>query len=352
MRVFITGSIAGHKPGVGQAPAEVDDTLFKAGHDIGYEAAKAGYDILLRNVGSPNVIDGYILDGVREYCHRDPARRASVELHLPEHFPLNVDPVYPGIQIMTFRYPSHGVPSRDDYYATYYLRFLASTIGVVDRCDTAVTVGDGETVTMVGSLAALGKARVLAIASFGGSSRDVFEQNRALYASRWRENSAYSVLTEKWSGDSARRVIELIDELASHTDPPHTYFISYAHEDAAVADHLELLLRRRNRHVLRDETGFLIGDRFPDSIGAMIIQCNTFLVVGSAHYTQSDWCKLELAYASEKKAAREIIYVDVDRSDPPIQVSGRLRILAVSRENRLVAVERLISEETGRRRIA
>ena len=347
MKIFMNGSLIGHKPGTGQKPKEKDLPLFKAAEDIGYEAALTGHDILVRNIGSCNVIDHYVLQGVTKFCSEHSTKKTNIELHLPEFFHLKKVPHHSSINIRIFRHPGYGGPSTKDYHGTYF-EFLSSTVRAVDRCDTAITMGDGESVRMVGNLASSGKVPVVAIASFGGSSKEVFEQNRNVYSSRFEDSSAYSVLVDEWSKNSAKKIIHLAEKLIASTSNSknHTYFMSYSHKDVIIADQIELLLRRKNRRILRDETILQVGEQIPDRIAALIKECDTFLAIGSKNYNSSEWCKRELTFAVDKIKPNRIAYLDTDESGFPIQVSDKLGIKASSRETRYSAIEKLIFEET------
>jgi hypothetical protein len=349
MKIFMTGSIIGHKPGTDQMPKEQDAPLFKAAEDIGYEAALTGHDILVRNVESCNVIDQYVLQGVTNFCTEHSTKNPTVELHLPEFFQLNKVHHYSNINIKIFRHPGHSGSSTHDYHRDYF-EFLSLTVRAVERCDIAVTMGDGESVRIVGSLAASGKVPVVAIATFGGSSKEVFEQNRNVYSSRFEDSHTYSVLIDRWDQYSAKKVINIADMLnaSANNGKNHKYFISYSHKDAIIADQVELLLRRKNRRVLRDEVILQVGEQFPDMIAALIGECDTFLAIGSKNYIASEWCKRELTFAVDKIKPNRIVYLDTDGSGFPIQVSDKLGILASSRDTRHSAIERIISEEKCR----
>jgi len=347
MKVFLTGSIAGHRPGTGQVPQDADQPLLHAASEIGYEAARAGHDVLVRNVGTQNTVDRYVLQGVARYCEEGTGNKARVEFHLPEFFSVNISSLNPRVEIIAFRYPKHGGPSSTEYHGTYF-DFLAATVRAVERCDIAITLGDGESVRMVGSLSASGGTRVLAIATFGGSSSEVYSQNRSVYAISFSDPSIYSVLTDTWEEDAARRIVTLAERMVRRFTPmnkAHSYFISYSSADAIIADQIELMFRRNNRRVLRDETFLRVGQTLPDSIAAMVSQCDTFVAIGSSNYSHSDWCKNELALAAERFRPKRIVFLDTDGTSPPPQLASKLRIRASSRDEMMFAVARLIAEE-------
>lgn len=85
--------------------------------------------------------------------------------------------------------------------------------------------------------------------------------------------------------------------LPHKTSEGEIYFLSYAHEDMAVADHLEVLLRRDGRLVLRDETFMESGCLVNSKIENQIRCSDTFISIYSENYAKSDFCLGELARA-------------------------------------------------------
>lgn len=347
MRLFVTGSIAGHRPGTGQRPRTEDKPLLQAATELGYEAARAGHVILLRNVTSRNAVDRYVLQGATKWCEQEYWNKATVESHLPDFFSLQADPTPRGLTITAVRYPRHGGSAAGD--KALYFDWLVATVRAVDSCDVAITLGDGESVRMVGSLSASGSAPVLAIAAFGGSSRDVFAQHRSIYAMKELPGQpVISALSDRWQTGSAELVVAFAERLCRRRPTEsrtRSYFISYSSNDAEIADHIELLLRRNDRRVLRDETFLRAGDRLPDAVAAMISQCGTFVVINSCSYARSDWCQNELALALDTIKPARVVCLITDDSSLPIRLANSLGIRASSRSERRFAVERLIDEE-------
>ena len=137
MRILISGSIAGHLPGTGQSPQESDAELLGAAEEIGYEAATRGHELLLRDIGSKNIVDGYCLKGADRFCMQDPESTAKVELHLPEFWELGADLSLFKVQTTVFRHPTHGGPAIRQY-PKKYLEFLLALYAYYKQA----TVGD------------------------------------------------------------------------------------------------------------------------------------------------------------------------------------------------------------------
>jgi hypothetical protein len=103
----------------------------------------------------------------------------------------------------------------------------------------------------------------------------------------------------------------------------NSYFISYAHEQANIADHFEALLRRRHCVVLRDESRMMPGMSLSRAVANEIAAANTVLLLHSKDFRESDWCRAEAVHAlrlkAEKGIPRRVIIVDLDGCsiDPP-----------------------------------
>lgn len=115
--------------------------------------------------------------------------------------------------------------------------------------------------------------------------------------------------------------LKMLDSLQEFAKvPPHTYFISYAHENSDVADHVEVTLRRKTRNVKRDAHDVRAGDVITERIMRKISESDTFIGLWGEHYAESKYCMGELRYASEKKLNNRlpyrIILLKLDDCDP------------------------------------
>ena len=130
---------------------------------------------------------------------------------------------------------------------------------------------------------------------------------------------------------------------------PHTYFLSYSWKSSSEADHLELVLSRQQRTVLRDETNIEAGGRVSTSVESMIQQADTFVALWNEHYAHSDWCPNELEYARTRQARGEkpsrIVLITLDQTEVPIRFIDSLRLNGQDRGQRELAIQRLIKEE-------
>jgi hypothetical protein len=131
------------------------------------------------------------------------------------------------------------------------------------------------------------------------------------------------------------------------------YFISYAHADIAIADHVETLLYRSNRRVIRDELNLTIGASFEEILPVLIESSGTFIAVFSESYARSEYCMGELRAAIENSSQFEVPRIAVLltsqspelRRNIPLRLRSRLTASGDSREAREQTVAKLVREE-------
>jgi DNA-binding NtrC family response regulator len=135
---------------------------------------------------------------------------------------------------------------------------------------------------------------------------------------------------------------------AVQTQKQHSYFLSYAPEDSEVADDAELLIRRENRNVFRDEKNVTEGN-ISDKIRDKIARSDTFIVVWSQNYPNSGWRmnELEYAYYCKKNNQRlsRIIFLKLDETDIPDQRSISSVILFKDRVSKKLEITKIVEGE-------
>ncbi len=80
-------------------------------------------------------------------------------------------------------------------------------------------------------------------------------------------------------------------------DKKAVVFLSYSHQDKAVAGFIEKVLTNRGIKPWRDKDKLLPGDRLPKEIEHAILHADAFLPLLSNEYLASKWCEKELEYA-------------------------------------------------------
>ena len=118
--------------------------------------------------------------------------------------------------------------------------------------------------------------------------------------------------------------------------PKPRVFISYAREDAAVAEWLFEELSKMGFTVYLDTRGTLAGERFLAVIVDHLRRCDAVLALVSEHSSSSEWCQVELYYAHALHRAMVPIRIG---SEKPFQRPAPLDLL--QREVQHVALEKV-----------
>jgi len=131
----------------------------------------------------------------------------------------------------------------------------------------------------------------------------------------------------------------------------HTYFLSSTPENIMATDHIEVLLRRAGREVLRVENGTEGAGEGEHAYKHMIESSQTFVAVWSQHYTLNNACMQELGYAyslfSKGAPPLRIALIALDE----IEVSAPYAEISYyhggTREEREFVIRQFTKEEMG-----
>lgn len=138
-------------------------------------------------------------------------------------------------------------------------------------------------------------------------------------------------------------------EIQTKGDKMYKYFLSYSRSNAAEADHLESLLHRQARTVLRDEVHFEAGRDLNEAAAERIRSANTFVALWSKEYKRSSWCLGELSYfrdlADRSTVALRLVLVELDDEDILPRFANVLRLPGGDRVRRELAVAKMVAEE-------
>ncbi len=145
---------------------------------------------------------------------------------------------------------------------------------------------------------------------------------------------------------------EQFGELWAEASRPRTrtVFLSYAHADMAVADHVEAVLRRHDVLVFRDTAHLHSGaPELRALLMHQVARAGVLLILWSAEWEGSLWCRAELAEALRlppgQGPAVEVLRVGPSRNDAPeLSLRGRLFREGQSRAERELAVKLLVQE--------
>lgn len=341
MRLLFIGSIPGHKPGTGQLPKLEHQPLFKAAEELGYAGAVREHIILVCGE-SRNTIDYYIAQGVKKFCEEHPEKEVFLEIHHPQdakalylNLPIN-------LKISRFSYHM-------DESSTH--KWIVTHVRALDSTDVLITLGGGKSTRIVGNIFADRLAPVVAIACFGGTSVGLNERLRFVYRNKLGPSTGLDFLTGSWSSNSAEEIIGVAESLGKSrpSEKPYSYFISYDWNDSAIADHVETLLRRQGRNVLRDEQNVESGGKLSKTIQTMIDEADTFIALWGNTYSSSTWCPDELEYARNRQAKgnkpKRIVLLTLDDTVPPIRFTDSLHSPAKERKQRELAIMKMLNQE-------
>lgn len=335
MRVLVLGSI----PGAGDPATEEQlaphQGLIQAGRQIGAALATAGHRILIGS-DNPRSIDLYVAEGI------DNAGSApgGIELHYPATTRTPFSGHFEGLSVARYAYHNDVLPPHS---------WTVAHVGALEQAELVVTLGGGFRTRVAANIALEFGRPVLPIATFGGTSAEVFQRAQYRIGTPPDPARARTVLVTDWTEESAAALVALVDEVSAPNESgPHTYFLSYAWDDVSAADHVEMLLRRAGRVVVRDESGFNAGGDLADAVVAGLGGCHTFIGLWSENYATSSWCPNELEFAiDELKACRlvRVVLVTLDETSPRLRAYKSLRLDGSTREGRDLAVRRLVEQE-------
>lgn len=201
--------------------------------------------------------------------------------------------------------------------------WLLAQLSAMDRSHAIVAIGGKLTGTasLLLPLAEEKRKYILPLTFLGGAAEQSFFRQQ--YALEDRLGKGIAILNE--SGH-IKEVNSLLSDLASPHDAgekegPRRFFVSYPRSRPQEADFIEMILRRRNQIVFRDENNFGVGQPLPVEIDQHLYQADVFLAIWCKEYACSPWCFDELDIALKRhKEGRLILWlicIDDTRIVPP-----------------------------------
>ena len=346
MRIVFMGAIPTYGWDEERELSEQEAPFARAAHDLGYEAAARGHTVMLGDDHRASA-DAGVMEGIKAYVAEDPTRRAEVVVNRTE----GSRPIFTDVpDQVTVRQRFH--PELELEHGGSWS--LIPNLAALDGADVAVMVGGRTTTRLMGNIAA-DRGEVVAIPSFGGAAFELYGRMRYAYRAKVSEDHpGLAALSAIWSDTSAASILDLAEVLggASTTPAPHSYFMSYTWTTSEVADHVEALLLRNGRRVLRDESMFGAGEDLSGSGKSMSNQADPYSALYNEAFRTSSWCPGELAYATERKRRgekpRRVVCLAVDTYDPqdlPIPEQSNLWKPGKERFERDLAIRQLLEQE-------
>jgi hypothetical protein len=341
MKIFLTGSIPTYLHGEERDLSSQEVPFTTACMDIGYELSSRGHTIVLCDDHAATV-DHLVMQGMLKYAVENPDTKVQLQLHRTE-----------GSKIPYTDLPKNVVIVRRFHEGTEDKGgSLIPNLAALEASDVLIIIGGKLTAKLMGNISADREKGVLAIPAFGGSATELYERLKYLYKSALKGHfDDLSILQSAWTDASAKKIIDIAELLArkSTAAEPNSYFISYTWGESETADHIEVLLRRQERIVNRDENIFRAGTDLSDVVKSLINESDTFIGIWSAKYKQSTWCPSELEYAINRQSRGEkptrVVMIMTDETEPPIRCVGKLRLPGEDRSKRELSIRKLIEEE-------
>lgn len=340
MKVMLLGSIPGHVGGINQPATVLHEPMFKACAQLGAAVAARG-DVPIVGSDSPNTADYYFMRGFLGHARTHSTQpRLAVEVHRPDDGKIPYAADEDAVDVTRHFHPQ-GTESSDKWFMAHVL--------ALDAANAVVTIGGGNSTRIAGKIAAGRGVPVLAVRTFGGTSRELYDHLSTLYHHQYGLRAAMDSSLENWRDSSAETVVNLLHKMA---DPAartaHAYFISYSRKDLWAADHVETLLRRANRVVNRDEASINLGDGLNQAIKGLVAASDTYVAMRSKSFDESKWCSDEYEFARARKEGgqkpRRIIDIFIDDDCPP-DFGDDLAARASLREQRQLAIRQAMDQE-------
>lgn len=329
MRIFFSGSLR-HLHEV--RDAHVLATLKTALGQLGAEVARRGHTLLV-TTDTKLTVDRHLLEGALQGAAAYELR-PKVEVHhargQEDHFGID-----PRLDVVRVEY---------DRWADRADARLGARSGALARADVVVLIGGAKGTRKVAQAAlALGR-QILPLPTFGGVADQILREFAPLYLQRPEIVERLRDVQREWTGPAGAATVL---DLAELTAAGHAYFLSCSEADAQACDHLELLLRRRGRAVLREEGAEESGAA---ALRQRIASAQTFVALWGRAYRSSGRCleELECALGALRDAggdAIRIVLVRVDDCALPVEFGSFAYGAATGREQRAELVARLVTEE-------
>jgi len=332
MRIYFVGSDRALDLSMFGRQEKLHAAFSRAMREIG-QAAAAGRHRPILTTDSAEYLDYHILRGCVDFAQQNPTSEVVVEYYVPD-----TDLDVPRLEAC----PDNLVIRSRSYRGVAADRWIAARVEALSDCDVVFLAGGAEGTAAVGTLALNRGVPIVACPAFGGPAREIFNRTEIVLDAEERAE-----LGRPWNSESADALMRIVERLGMRRrERVHSYFLSYLHQESAIADHLELLLLRHGRVVMRDEDGIAVGASLNEEVKSLIQEADTFLAICTDGYTRSDWCMGELDLArSVRGPARRVVILRVGTEEFPIVGRGNLRLEGTGRGDRQLAVLRLLDGE-------
>jgi hypothetical protein len=321
----------------------------RLGRELGYFTASEGFSLVVGS-DSPSTLDAMALEGAAAFA-RETGTRVRWYVYEPADDKRRFVDVPDGLP------PPHRMTLPSGPEGRWQ---IAHTQAARDS-DAIIGLGGSTNTRRALRVAEEANRSVWVLPDFGGAAKERYSALTGNSARDKKHAKRLRSLAEGDKSDPGRRAHALIRGIgrtrrpAKYQAPRRVYFLSYSRKDNNEANHVELLLRRKNRGVLRDEVIFSTGRNLDDEIKAAIAAADDFLVVDSDNAAQSAdvTTEIQIAYALEQAGLSPERVMGVLLHGHPPKTALKPRTLHQDGSTaplRQIAVDKIVDSEPRQRR--
>lgn len=339
MRLFIIGSIV------------TESSITPAGFARfcnGFGERLAGKNITLVLCSPyPDSADYEIMRGIKKAKNT----KLSIELYYPQTPEIenswndHLEDLDQSIKLTKFRQEA---PAINDLNAFKY-SWLFCQIQAIANVDFVVVIGGkiaGSSNFLI-RIADTKEKEIIPLQKFGGVGASFFEKKRYQLLDSWGNE----IMEQFYKSADPKAIVDIIvdktqskkSKIIKTNKKNLTFFISYPRDRPSEADFIEMILRRRNYIVFRDDTDISASEDVPNAIKENIHKADVFIAVWCKEYACSPWCfdELNIALGTHQKDGKPlwIFRVDKTRVVPP----GARKMLWYNTETREEIEGRIVS---------
>ncbi len=321
MKIFILGGTSVEKSSSDyDAQCAILESSMEA---LGRSIVESGHNLL---VCSPfaGAADVFAVDGARYVLSTN--NNKLLEYHYPDDGSV-IDMLRTFVSALpasSFHLYSHPVIRDEAGQIEWTYSWLVSQLAALKACHAVIALGGAtaRSASLLLKVAAEQSKPLLPLTFLEGAAAGIFEHLR--YPLRDRLGDDIDILNDP---TQIERAVELAERLASGNIPkgavgrPRRCFVSYSRSRPAEADFVEVVLRRRNVEVYRDDRDFEPGSSILGEITGYIHHADIFISLWCQEYACSPWCFDELSIALQRHKAGKlslwIFSLDQTRIVPP-----------------------------------
>lgn len=327
--VFVIGGQTGE---TADADAELP-RLHQASLLLGRVLAKAGAQLIVCSP-FPDSVDYYAALG-----YSDAKSGGVIQFHSPTHSRveekrhlLRKTLGRPGLVIQDWNYPGPESNEEDAWFQPWFL----AQIQALEKADVVVALGGkvSQTASTILHLAEAKGIPIIPFAFLGGVAQRVYDRRDW---SRLHPGFDASILKDVDGIDHTIKIANqlLVDrmQLGESSERPKVVFISFAHQNAEMANVLRVALVSLGIEVLVGDDEIRPDQMIPATIEQAVLRSDVCAVLWSRQYALSPWCYDELSMAINRKEYGKIKVWLFNLDDSPIVPALARRLPAVSVRN-------------------